>query len=136
MSLARIATVTALAGHRLRLGLTDGNFIEREVGPLLEGAVFKEIRETPELFAQVEAQGGTVVWPNGADLCPDVLIWVERLPLTPLPARNATCSLRDNCWAVPWRERARAKTFSVCASAAQTASVNRTAARISRRDTR
>ena len=75
MSLVRIATVTALAGHRLRLGLTDGNSIEREVGPLLEGAVFKEIREMPELFAQVEAQGGTVVWPNGADLCPDVLIW-------------------------------------------------------------
>lgn len=75
MSLLRIATVTALAGHRLRLGLTDGTTIEREVGPLLKGPVFKEIREKPGLFAQAQAEGGTVVWPNGADLCPDVLIW-------------------------------------------------------------
>lgn len=75
MSLVRIATVTALAGQRLRLGLTDGTTIEREVGPLLNGPVFKEIREKPELFAQAQAMGGTVVWPNGADLCPDVLIW-------------------------------------------------------------
>jgi hypothetical protein len=49
--------------------------IEREVGPLLRGPVFKEIREKRELFAQAQAEGGTVVWPNGADLCPDVLIW-------------------------------------------------------------
>lgn len=75
MSLLRIATVTALAGQRLRLGLTDGTIIEREVGPLLNGPVFKEIREKPELFAGALAEGGTVVWPNGADLCPDVLIW-------------------------------------------------------------
>ena len=27
------------------------------------------------LFAQVRAEGGGVAWPNGADLCPDVLIW-------------------------------------------------------------
>jgi len=75
MSLLRIATVTPLAGQRLRLELTDGTTIEREVGPLLNGPVFKEIREKPELFARVRAEGSTVVWPNGADLCPDVLIW-------------------------------------------------------------
>jgi uncharacterized protein (DUF433 family) len=71
----RIATVTAIADKRLRLGLTDDTTIEREVGPLLNGPVFKEIRERPELFAQAEAEGGGVVWPNAADLCPDVLIW-------------------------------------------------------------
>jgi hypothetical protein len=26
----------------------------------------------PWFFAKVRAEGGTVVWPNGADLCPDV----------------------------------------------------------------
>jgi hypothetical protein len=75
MSLVRIVSVTPLVGQRLRLGLTDGTTIEREVGQLLNGPVFKEIREKAELFAQAQAQGGTVVWPNGADLCPDVLIW-------------------------------------------------------------
>ena len=75
MPLLRISTVAALTGQRLRLGLTDGTIIDREVGPLLNGPVFEEIREKPELFAQARAEGGTVVWPNGADLCPDVLIW-------------------------------------------------------------
>ena len=56
MSLLRIATVTPLAGQRLRLELTDGTTIEREVGPLLNGPVFKEIREKPELFARVRGR--------------------------------------------------------------------------------
>jgi hypothetical protein len=83
MSLVRIATVTPLAGQRLRLGLTDGTTIEREVGPLLNGPVFKEIRENRQLFAQAQAKGGTVVWPNGADLCPDVVIWGGAPPADP-----------------------------------------------------
>jgi hypothetical protein len=75
MPLIRIATATALAGQRLRLGLTDGTTVEREVGPLLTGPVFKDVRENPQLFSEVRVEGGTVAWPNGADLCPDVLIW-------------------------------------------------------------
>lgn len=94
MSLLRIATVTALAGQRLRLGLTDGSTIERDVGPLLNGPVFREIREKPELFAQARAEGGTVVWPNGADLCPDVLIWGGAPPVDPMarPRRDLQAS--------------------------------------------
>lgn len=83
MSPLRIATVTALAGQRLRLGLTDGTTMEREVGPLLNGPVFREIRERPELFAQAQAAGGAVLWPNGADLCPDVLILGGAPPADP-----------------------------------------------------
>jgi hypothetical protein len=75
MALLRIRTVEALEGFKLRLTLTDGSMIEREVSHLLMGPVFAEIRSDPKLFAQVRAEGGTVVWPNGADLCPDVLIW-------------------------------------------------------------
>jgi hypothetical protein len=83
MSFVRIRTVAALSGHRLRLGLTDGTTIDRDVGSLLVGPVFKDIREQPEVFAQAQAKGGTVVWPNGADLCPDVLIWGEAPPADP-----------------------------------------------------
>ncbi len=49
--------------------------IEREVAPLLKGPVFDHIRTDPGEFARVKVEGGTVAWPNGADLCPDVLIW-------------------------------------------------------------
>jgi hypothetical protein len=83
MSLMRIAAVTPLSGQRLRLGLTDGTTIERDVGSLLIGPVFEEIRQKPEVFAQVRVEGGTVVWPNGADLCPDVLIWGGPPPADP-----------------------------------------------------
>lgn len=75
MSLVRIAAVEPLEGFRLRLRLTDGSLVERDVSDLLIGTVFEPIRRDPALFRQARVESGTVVWPNGADLCPDVLIW-------------------------------------------------------------
>jgi hypothetical protein len=71
----RIAKAEALPGLRLRLTLTDGSVMERDVAPLLHGPVFERIRSDPAEFALVRVEGGTIVWPNGADLCPDTLIW-------------------------------------------------------------
>jgi Protein of unknown function (DUF2442) len=96
MGLLRISRVEALPGSRLRLTLTDGAVIERDVAPLLHGPVFERIASDPAEFAKVRAEGGTVAWPNGADLCPDVLIWngpppasVETSPAQPR-ARTGT----------------------------------------------
>jgi len=75
MALLRIREVKVLEGFRLSLELTDGSVIERDVSRLLLGPVFEPIRKEPALFAEVRVEGGTVVWPSGADLCPDVLIW-------------------------------------------------------------
>lgn len=75
MSLLRISRAEALPGLRLRLTLTDDTIVEREVAPLLHGPVFARIVSDPAEFAKVHAEDGTVVWPNGTDLCPDVLIW-------------------------------------------------------------
>ena len=75
MSLVRILDVAPLEGFRLRLTLTDGREIERDVASLLVGPIFDPIRRDRDLFCQAQAEEGTVVWPNGADLCPDVLIW-------------------------------------------------------------
>ena len=93
MALVRIAEVTPLSGFRLRLRLTDGEAIERDAGPLLRGPVFEEIRNRPEIFAQVRIDGGTVTWPNGADLCPDVLIWGGLPPSDPTIRPECTVSL-------------------------------------------
>ena len=49
--------------------------VERDVSRLLVGPVFEPIRKDMSVFAKVRVEGATVVWPNGADLCPDVLIW-------------------------------------------------------------
>lgn len=86
MSLLRIRNAVALDGHRLRLTLTDGSVIEGDVSSLMTGPVFEPLCENPALFAQVRAEGGTVAWSNGADLCPDVLIWDG-----PPPAENSCC---------------------------------------------
>jgi len=57
------------------LTLTDGSFVDRDVGALLVGPIFDALRSDPSLFGAARVEGGTVAWPNGADLCPDVLIW-------------------------------------------------------------
>ena len=61
MALIRIAGVHPLPGLRLRLRLTNGSTIEREVDPLMVGPVFDPIRERPEMFARVTIDGGNGV---------------------------------------------------------------------------
>jgi len=75
MSMLRIKQVAPLEGFRLRLTLTDGSVVERDVADLLIGPIFEPIRRDPARFCEARAEDGSVVWPNGADLCPDVLIW-------------------------------------------------------------
>lgn len=75
MSLVRIRDVVPLEGFRLQLTLTDGRVVERDISGLLVGPIFEPIRKDRALFCQVRTEAGTVVWPNGADLCPDVVIW-------------------------------------------------------------
>jgi hypothetical protein len=84
MRLARIKTATPVRGFKLRLKLTDGRVIERDVRRWLTGPVFAEVRDNPEVFASVRVEHGTVAWPNGADLCPDLVIWYG-----PPPGANA-----------------------------------------------
>lgn len=90
MELVRIVEVVPLGEFRLRLKLTDGSVIERDVSSLLQGPMFDPIRSDPELFRQVRAQDGTVVWPNGADLCPDVIIWGGPPPTDTSSVRSET----------------------------------------------
>ena len=95
--MVRIQSVEALPGYRLRLSLTDGRTIERALGDQLAGPVgpmFEPLKD-PAYFAQVrvDPMWSTVVWPNGVDLDPDVLIWGGPPPQPPdeeQTARNAT----------------------------------------------
>jgi hypothetical protein len=73
--LLRIREAMPMEGCRLRLTLTDGSTVERDIADLLMGPMFEAIRKDAVAFRQVTVEAGTVVWPNGADLCPDVLIW-------------------------------------------------------------
>jgi hypothetical protein len=75
MTLVRIEDAAPLEDFRVRPKLTDGRVVERDLEGLLIGPVFDEIRGDPERFREFRVDGGTVVRPGGADLCPDVLIW-------------------------------------------------------------
>ncbi len=87
MSMVRISSVKPLNGFQVELKLTTGEIVQRDLRPFLKGPIFDSIREHEDQFRQVRAQDGTVVWPNGADLCPDVVIW-GGLP----PADSSSCA--------------------------------------------
>jgi hypothetical protein len=40
--------------------------------PQVNGTIFEPLRD-PEVFRQVRAEMGAVLWPNGADLAPDAM---------------------------------------------------------------
>jgi hypothetical protein len=80
-----IISVTPLADCRLRIRFEDGVEGVISVGDLVpfEG-IFAPLRD-PALFEQVRvnAELGSIEWPNGADLDPDVLY--ARVAGRPLP---------------------------------------------------
>jgi hypothetical protein len=71
----RVHEAKAVGGFCLLLRLTNGMTVERDLSDILTGPIFDALREDPALFRDVRVEGGTVAWPNGADICPDVLIW-------------------------------------------------------------
>jgi hypothetical protein len=71
-----VAAVEPLAEHWLRVGFSDDSVKDVNVSPLLErGEIFRVIRERREVFEQVAVNpdSGTIEWPGGIDLDPEVL---------------------------------------------------------------
>ncbi len=72
----RVKQVRHLGAYRLELSFTDGttgelDFKERVLG---RGGVFGPLEDI-SFFGQVtvDAEAGTIMWPNEVDFCPDVL---------------------------------------------------------------
>ncbi len=70
-----ITEVEILRDHVVRLRFADGVEKTVDVDPYLRGRVLSEIRSDPTAFAlvTVDSGAGTIVWPNGADLAPEVV---------------------------------------------------------------
>jgi len=81
--MVRIRGVESLGGFRVRLSLTDGSSREIDLAQYLNGPVFEAIRTDPAAFqaVRIDEELGTIVWPNGADIDPDVLI-LGRTPVS------------------------------------------------------
>jgi hypothetical protein len=71
----RVTEVEPLDGFKLRLRFNDSSERTIDLESRLWGPVFEPLKADPELFRQVrvDEELGTIVWPNGADLDPDVL---------------------------------------------------------------
>jgi hypothetical protein len=71
---ARIIEVEPLGELTLRVTFSDGLVRELDLGPMLHGGVLESLRDPVEFAGVfVDDVAGTVAWPNGVDLDPDVL---------------------------------------------------------------
>ncbi|MBM3496892.1 MAG: DUF2442 domain-containing protein, partial [Armatimonadetes bacterium] len=70
--LPRVESVRSKTDYVLELTFTTGEVGLYDCRPLLDFGVFRRLHD-PAYFDQVRADMGTVVWPNGQDICPDTL---------------------------------------------------------------
>jgi hypothetical protein len=72
----RITAVEARAPYVVALRFSDGSEGTVDLAPWIKPGkgIFAELQD-PAVFAQVsvDREAGTIVWPNGADLDPDML---------------------------------------------------------------
>jgi len=69
-----VVEATVYGPHILNVRFDNGVQKTVDLTPLLTGPVFEPLKD-PAYFARVvvDADAGTVVWPNGADLAPEAL---------------------------------------------------------------
>ena len=70
-----VVEVRPLEGYRVFLRFDDGVQGEIDLEPLLApfDGVFEPLTELPRLREVFVDDGGTIAWPNGADLAPEIL---------------------------------------------------------------
>ncbi|MGY1883960.1 DUF2442 domain-containing protein [Blastococcus sp. SYSU DS0753] len=74
-ALVDVVGAEIVAGYVLRLEFSTGEVGEVDVEDLLHGPAFEPVRRDYATFAavRVDADAGTIAWPNSADLSPDAL---------------------------------------------------------------
>ncbi|MBI2371920.1 MAG: DUF2442 domain-containing protein [Deltaproteobacteria bacterium] len=59
-------------GYRIHLTFNDNSEKTIDFRQWLDGPVFEPLKD-PDYFRRFFLDGGTVVWPNGADIAPETL---------------------------------------------------------------
>jgi hypothetical protein len=73
--------------YRIHLTFNDGSAKTIDFRPWLDkGPVFAPLKNE-QFFRQFFLDGGTVAWPNGADIAPEVLYGADVLPVVATPKR-------------------------------------------------
>ncbi|MBI5650704.1 MAG: DUF2442 domain-containing protein [Chloroflexi bacterium] len=70
-----IRSVKPLEQFNVWLEFSNGEQKTINLEPLMRGPIFEPLRQNPQLFraVHINAELGTIVWDNGADIDPDVL---------------------------------------------------------------
>lgn len=78
-----VQKVRLLGDFWVSLEFENGTKKKVNLDPFLHGPVFETIRQNQTVFRQIYIENGTITWPNGADIDPDVLYydlkpaWIE-----------------------------------------------------------
>jgi hypothetical protein len=70
--LVRVVSAEYVRGHQLRIEFSDGAEKIVDFTRWLHGEVFQSLTDKRE-FKRFFIAGGTVCWPNGADIAPETL---------------------------------------------------------------
>jgi len=75
MIVVDVTAVEFVKNRTVRLSFSDGSERVVDLSPFLRGPVFEGIATEDDMFneVRVDEETGTIRWPNGADLDPDVL---------------------------------------------------------------
>lgn len=77
-------------GYRIRLAFNDGHVRTMDFRPFLDGPIFEPLHDLA-YFRKFFVDGGTIAWPNGADIAPETLYAVSKRRAHPArPKRTAT----------------------------------------------
>jgi len=74
--LIRVVAAEYVREYKLKLSFTDGAIKVVDFSRWLHGEVFKPLVDKRE-FKRFFVAGGTVCWPNGADIAPETLRDIE-----------------------------------------------------------
>jgi hypothetical protein len=75
VDMLEIRNVEPLEGRTVRLTLSDGEVVVRDLSDLLHGPLFDPIAADDAAFRRVAVDLGTLVWPGHIDIAPETLIW-------------------------------------------------------------
>jgi len=77
----RVQSIEPLDAPRMRVRFTNGEQRDIDLTPYIaRGPIFEPVRNDVAFFRSAQVEGGTIAWPNGADIDPDVLYYAGPPP--------------------------------------------------------